>query len=324
MTADLQVPPTLTFGVMTHRNPNEYQQAQNLRLFIDAVRALSIPAVHYEIVVAGPWPQNFEANFSAEDGLDDIVHVCAACEFSDKIRSIFEVAAHEFVWVSHDYIIPSPNFYIGMRSFGRSASWIAPGAFFDMNGLEIDDTVLRGRLFSSRDYTRAVSWQPEFSIAPIGVNDQQCVQSHVQRAGDPAATNITTMLRGMIGDNFAIVPRNMRLSASAAAAVFINGNIVVMSRVLGRSIPARARLPWGYSEDIDWGSRLAECVSPEENAFIGVQFLKPKMIEYNLSVTNILREWLMRYGHGVVAVPEELPPAFWCNSTWDCEPAILN
>jgi hypothetical protein len=307
---------------MSQRSPNDYQQSKNLRVFIDAVRALRIPAAHYEIVVAGPWPEHFETNFSAEDdGMDDIVQVCSACEFSDKLRAIFEVAVHELVWVSHDYIIPARNFYIGMRSFGRGASWIAPGAFFDMNGLEI---VLRGRLFSSRDQIRAVSWLPDFFIEPIGNDGQHCIQSQVQFNFDPAATNITTILRGMIGDNFAIVPRNMHVSAAAAAAAFINGNIVIMSRALGRSIPARARLPWGYSEDIDWGARLSEYVPPEENAFIGVQFLKPKMVEFNSVVTNIVRDWLLHEGHGVIVAPEELPSAFWCDSTWPCEFAVVN
>jgi hypothetical protein len=48
-----------------------------------------------------------------------VLHDFVQC--SDKIRAIFEMANHEFVWVSHDYVIPMPSFSAGMRSFGRGA-----------------------------------------------------------------------------------------------------------------------------------------------------------------------------------------------------------
>jgi hypothetical protein len=104
--------------------------------------------------------------------------VCGACEFSDKIRAIFERANHEFVWVSHDYVIPLPSFYAGMRSFGRGADWLVPGVFQDFRGREYDENVLRGRLFTSMapEHSILISTSDEQDIAPISA----CTNSHSQ------------------------------------------------------------------------------------------------------------------------------------------------
>ncbi len=99
-----------------------------LQTFMSAVDALDISPTHYEIIVAGDWQQQPDG-FNASEALGAFLHVCGACEFSDKIRAIFEIANHEFVWVSHDYVISLPSFYAGMRSFGRRADWLVPGVF---------------------------------------------------------------------------------------------------------------------------------------------------------------------------------------------------
>lgn len=143
---------TFSFGIMVH----QHTTISMLRNFISTVNALGIPPPQYEIIVAGDWQQKPE-DFSLLRTLGPFVHVCGDCEFTDKIRTIFEVANHEFVWVSHDYILPLPTFYDAMRSFGRGAPWMVPGILLDFNGREIDEFVLRGRLWTSHHYTKFTS-----------------------------------------------------------------------------------------------------------------------------------------------------------------------
>jgi len=312
-----QAPMSFTFGIMVYN----LTPASQLRMFIRAVRALSIPTSHYEIIVAGASQQQPDEIVAAEDdALGDLVYLCATCEFSDKIRAIFEAAAHEFVWVSHDYVLPLPNFYHGMRSFGRGAPWLVPGVFLDLNGREVDESAMRGRLFSSKDYISGVSWLPDYDIAPIGSSGDLWVQSFYspQEIAQAAAANSTAVMRRLIAEKFAIVPRNMRLSAVAAAAAFVNGNILILARTLGQLIPARSRLPWGMSEDIDWGARLAQHVAPEENAFIGAQFLKTKVLDQDAALAEQLCAWLLAEGLGTIVAPEALSHVYWCNTTWGC------
>ncbi len=317
---------SFTFGIMVHHQTLALQ----LRTFILAVRSLSIPASQYEIIIAGA--MQLEANdHDFYDAQGDLVFVCSACEFSDKIRAIFETAAHEYVWVSHDYVIPLPSFYRGMRAFGRGAQWLAPGTFMDQHGREIEESVMRVRLFSSKDYLRGVSWLPGHDVTPIGGSEGGvCIESFCseQHPTPTTAANstdfarrtaITAALRSMIGDKFALVPRNMRLSPAAAAAAYVNGNVVILARTLGQCIPARSQLPWGASEDIDWGARLAQHYTPEENPFIGVQLLKPKVLDQDAASSEQLRVWLLAEGLGSIIAPfEALPPVFWCSSMLGC------
>jgi hypothetical protein len=142
---------SFSFGIMVH----QHTTLKMLQTFMAAVDALAIPPPLYEIIVAGDWQQQPDG-FNATETLGHFLHVCGACEFSDKIRAIFEMANHEFVWVSHDYVVPLPSFHSGMRSFGRGAFWLVPGVFQDFRGREYDESVLRGRIFTSRTPERSV------------------------------------------------------------------------------------------------------------------------------------------------------------------------
>ncbi len=118
-------------------------------------------------------------------------------------------------------------------------------------------------------------------------------------------------------ENFALVPRNMRLSPPAASAAYANGNVVILSRLLGRLVPVRSDLDWGECEDIDWGSRLSQHASPEENPFLGVQFTKEKTLGVPLPATVAvqLRAWLLQEGLGAIVEPEALSSEYWVNAT---------
>ncbi len=118
-------------------------------------------------------------------------------------------------------------------------------------------------------------------------------------------------------ENFALVPRNMRLSPAAAAASYVNGNLVILSRTLGCLVPVRSDLDWGQCEDIDWGARLSQHAVPEENAFLEVKFTKEKALNarFNATVAAQLRNWLLQEGLGTMVVPEALPYAYWSNAT---------
>lgn len=158
---------------------HEHTTLTMLRNFFTAVDSLGIPPLQYEIIVAGDWQNTSEA-FDSDPPRAPVVYVCGDCKFSDKIRAIFEVAVHEFVWVSHDYVIPLPSFYNAMRSFGRSAPWFVPGIFHDLNGQEMDEMVVRGRLLTSRSPERSlyISTSSEEDIVPISVHSEKIPFEH--------------------------------------------------------------------------------------------------------------------------------------------------
>jgi len=62
----------------------------------------------------------------------------------------------------------------------------------------------------------------------------------------------------------------------------VNGSVNI------QLIPAQSRLPWKISENVDCGAQLAQHGAPEENAFIGAQILKLKVLDYNAVVVEQL------------------------------------
>jgi hypothetical protein len=69
-------------------------------------------------------------------------------------------------------------------------------------------------------------------------------------------------------------------------------------------------------EDIDWGARLALHTTPEENAFVGVRFLKEKSLDsrFDAAVAEVLRTWLLQEGLGTIVTPEALPREYWIHA----------
>jgi hypothetical protein len=61
--------------------------------------------------------------------------------------------------------------------------------------------------------------------------------------------------------------------------------------------------------------RLARHASPEENAFLGIQFMKAKFVLHTPSVADQLRSWLLQEGLATIVAPEALPPEYWVEAT---------
>ncbi len=91
---------------------------------------------------------------------------------------------------------------------------------------------------------------------------------------------------------------------------------MILTRTLGRLVPVRSDLDWGECEDIDWGARLALHTTPEENAFVGVRFLKEKSLDsrFDAAVAEELRTWLLQEGLGTIVTPEALPREYWIHA----------
>jgi hypothetical protein len=81
-----------------------------------------------------------------------------------------------------------------MRSFGRGAAWVVPGVFYDFEWREYDESVMRGRLFTSRSPERSIyiSSSSDDDIAPISFRSVRHSASQCESyAADDTADDFT-------------------------------------------------------------------------------------------------------------------------------------